>query len=204
MLHIQQRDETALEHLYERYSPVIRSVIMKTIHNEAEANDLLQEIFMEIWNRAAVYDPAKGRPLGWVVTLGRRRAIDRLRKAQAYARAGERMKLETETHPDSWMTDPNEDYMNGDTRALLQKVMLSLPVAQREAIDLAFYKGMSQRGNRGAYGDSARDDQDPAGAGVEEDHGGDCGIRARVVGGLREALDALAGWGGTAWSFLDG
>src|SRR5579864_8586141 len=80
MAGIHEQDETALEHLYDRYSPIIKSIVMKTIHNEAEADDLLQEIFMEVWNRAASYDRAKGRPLGWLVTLSRRRAIDRLRK----------------------------------------------------------------------------------------------------------------------------
>ena len=83
--------------LYDRYSGILKSLIMGVIHNDAEADDLLQEIFMEIWNQAAHYSAQKGKPLGWIVTLTRRRSIDRLRKKQAYARAEERLQNETET-----------------------------------------------------------------------------------------------------------
>ena len=80
MARIQERDSTALEELYDRYSGILKSLIMGVIHNDAEADDLLQEIFMEIWNQAAHYSAQKGMPLGWILTLTRRRSIDRLRK----------------------------------------------------------------------------------------------------------------------------
>jgi RNA polymerase sigma-70 factor (ECF subfamily) len=118
---------------------------MKTVHNEAEADDLLQEIFMEVWNRAASFDPHKGRPLGWLITLSRRRAIDRLRKREAYQRAAERLKIQTEQQPDAWTVNPQDEYVNGDVREMIQRVLNTLPPAQQRAIELAFYKGMSQR-----------------------------------------------------------
>ena len=58
---------------------------------------------MEIWNQAKNFSPQKGKPLGWMVTLARRRAIDGLRKKQAYARAEERLQNETEQQPDAWV-----------------------------------------------------------------------------------------------------
>src|SRR6266545_3454490 len=82
---IQAGDADALSQLYDRYNGILR-----VIHNEAEADDLLQEIFMEIWNQAKNFSEQKGKPLGWMLTLARRRAIDGLRKKQAYARAEER------------------------------------------------------------------------------------------------------------------
>ena len=119
---------------------------MGVIHNDAEADDLLQEIFMEIWNQAAHYSAQKGKPLGWIVTLTRRRSIDRLRKKQAYARAEERLQNETEQQPDAWVHNSTEDDIElSDNRRLLLGIMKNLPTAQREAIDLAFYHGMSQR-----------------------------------------------------------
>ncbi len=118
---------------------------MKVVHNEAEAEDLLQEIFMEIWNRAAGFDPAKGKPLGWIVTLARRRAIDRLRKCQSQCRAVDRLREETEQHPHSWTTDPEEDFVMADIRETFEKLIKTLPPAQQQAIELAFYHGMSQR-----------------------------------------------------------
>src|SRR5437867_379188 len=79
----------ALAELYDRYSGILKAVIMRVIHDEAEAEDLLQEIFLQIWQQAGHYSAEKGKPLGWIVTLTRRRAIDRLRKRQAYTRATE-------------------------------------------------------------------------------------------------------------------
>jgi len=146
MAHIQERDPEALSALYDRYSGILKSLIMGVIHNDAEADDLLQEIYMEIWKQAAHYSVQKGKPLGWIVTLTRRRSIDRLRKKQAYARAEERLQNETEQQPEAWVHNTTEDDINmSDTRRLILGVLKNLPPAQREAIDLAFYHGMSQR-----------------------------------------------------------
>jgi len=134
---IQASDPDALSQLYDRYNGILKALILRVIHNEAEADDLLQEIFMEIWNQAKNFSAQKGKPLGWMVTLARRRAIDGLRKKQAYARAEERLQNETEQQPDAWV--------HNATRALIQKVIRVLPPAQQQAIDLAFFKGMSQR-----------------------------------------------------------
>jgi RNA polymerase sigma-70 factor, ECF subfamily len=142
---LQERDPEALGHLYDRHCGIVKSLCMKVVHNEAEAEDLLQEIFVEIWNRAAGYDPAKGKPLGWIVTLARRRAIDRLRKCQSHCRAEDRLRDEVEQQPQAWTTDPEDDFVMADIREVLRKLLKTLPEAQQQAIDLAFYKGMSQR-----------------------------------------------------------
>ena len=101
---------------------------------------------MEIWNQAKNFSAQKGKPLGWMVTLARRRAIDGLRKKQAYARAGERLQIETEQQPDAWVHNATEEEITfSDTRLLVRRVINTLPVAQQEAINLAFFSGMSQR-----------------------------------------------------------
>ena len=99
---IQAEDPDALSQLYDRYNGILKALILRVIHNEAEADDLLQEIFMEIWNQAKNFSSQKGKPLGWMVTLARRRAIDGLRKKQAYPRAEERLQ-----------TKPNSSLMPG-------------------------------------------------------------------------------------------
>ena len=142
---LQDRDPAALGFLYDRHSGIVKSLGMKVVHNEAEAEDLLQEIFVEIWNRAAGYDPAKGKPLGWIVTLARRRSIDRLRKCQSHCRAEDRLREEVESQPDAWTTDPEEDFVMADIRETLLNLIKTLPEAQQQAINLAFYQGMSQR-----------------------------------------------------------
>jgi RNA polymerase sigma-70 factor (ECF subfamily) len=106
---IQEEKPEALEQLYDRYNGILKALILRVIHNEAEADDLLQEIFMEIWNQAKNFSAQKGKPLGWMVTLARRRAIDGLRKKQAYARAEERLQTETEQQPDAWVHNATEE-----------------------------------------------------------------------------------------------
>ncbi|MEY2537651.1 MAG: polymerase sigma-70 factor, subfamily [Verrucomicrobiota bacterium] len=143
---IQREDSEALALLYDRYNGILKALILRVIHNESEADDLLQEIFMEIWNQAKNFSAQKGKPLGWMVTLARRRAIDGLRKKQAYARAEERLQSETEQQPDAWVHNTTEQEITfGDTRVLVRKVINSLPPPQQQAIELAFFRGMSQR-----------------------------------------------------------
>ena len=143
---IQAEDSDALAQLYDRYNGILKALILRVVHNEAEADDLLQEIFMEIWNQAKNFSAQKGKPLGWMVTLARRRAIDGLRKKQAYARAEERLQNEIEQQPDAWVHNATEEaIVLGDTRVLMRKVISGLPPAQQQAIDLAFFQGMSQR-----------------------------------------------------------
>jgi RNA polymerase sigma-70 factor (ECF subfamily) len=143
---IQAEDPDALAQLYDRYNGILKALILRVVHNEAEADDLLQEIFMEIWNQAKNFSAQKGKPLGWMVTLARRRAIDGLRKKQAYVRAEERLQNETEQQPDAWVHNATEEaIVLGDTRVLMRKVINGLPPAQQQAIDLAFFQGMSQR-----------------------------------------------------------
>ncbi len=146
MTAIQEQKPEALEQLYDRYNGILKALILRVIHNEAGAEDLLQEIFMEIWNQAKNFSAQKGKPLGWMVTLARRRAIDGLRKKQAYARAEERLQNETEQQPEAWVHNSTEEEITfHDTRVLVRQVINSLPVAQQQAINLSFFRGMSQR-----------------------------------------------------------
>ncbi len=146
MLGIQSGDADALSQLYDRYSGIVKALVLRIIHNDTEADDLLQEVFMEIWNQAKNFSAEKGKPLGWMVTLTRRRAIDALRKRQAYARAEERLQAEPEQQPLAWVQNTTEKEIEaGDTRVLMAKVINSLPEAQQQVIELAFFQGMSQR-----------------------------------------------------------
>lgn len=146
MIGIQAQDADALSQLYDRYNGIVKALILRIIHNDTDADDLLQEVFMEIWNQAKNFSAQKGKPLGWMVTLTRRRAIDALRKKQAYARAEERLQAEPEQQPLAWIQNATaEDIASGDTRSLMAKVIGSLPEAQQQVIELAFFQGMSQR-----------------------------------------------------------
>src|SRR5881628_2768905 len=90
MKDISRRRHDALTELYGRHSKRLRATIDGVVHEEAEADDVLQEIFLQVWDEAGRYSPKAGKPLGWMVTIARRRAIDRLRRRQAYSRVRER------------------------------------------------------------------------------------------------------------------
>ena len=131
--------------LHRRHTRLVRTILSRVVNNDADVDDLLQEVFVVIWNCADRYEEAKGKALGWIVTMARRRAIDRVRRKQAYARAEERMRESTlgaaeELHPSSAC-----EAMHGDTAEIFQRILTTLPTAQREAVELAYYAGLSQR-----------------------------------------------------------
>ena len=143
---IARREPHALSQLYDRYCGILKALVIRVVHDDAEAEDLLQEIFMQIWRQAKNYSPKKGQALGWIVTLTRRRAIDRLRKRQAYHRATERLEVHTEQQPEAWLHNRiDDDILRDDLREFLSSRIDDLPPFQKQAIELAFFKGMSQR-----------------------------------------------------------
>jgi len=146
MAAVQHGIPQALDELYRRHSATLRAVIVRVLHNEHSAEDLLQEVFLEVWRLANRYSQDKGKALGWMITLARRRAIDRLRREQAYFRVEERFQRETEQQPEAWThSGLDEDVESADMRSIIARIMETLPPAQKDAVVLAFYKGMSQR-----------------------------------------------------------
>ncbi len=143
MLQVKEGDEAALATLYRRHTPLLRTIVSRVINNDTDTDDLIQEIFCEVWRQAAHYSVEKGKALGWLVTLARRRAIDKLRKKQAYQRAEERLLEETKREPSQESYTGTEEAT--DRAEILQRIISTLPEAQSEALKLAFYRGMSQR-----------------------------------------------------------
>jgi RNA polymerase sigma-70 factor, ECF subfamily len=143
---ISQHHQPALNELYGRYGHTLKAVIDSVVHEEAEADDVLQEIFLQIWKEANHYSPKAGKPLGWVVTIARRRAIDRLRRRQAYCRARERYgeQIARKTQRPR-RRDAEKVFVLSDLRRFLNSRIKNLPAFQREAIELAFFKGLSHR-----------------------------------------------------------
>src|SRR5207247_3616913 len=145
MKEISGRRSDALTELYGRHSKRLRATIDGVVHEEAEADDVLQEIFLQVWEEAGRYSSEAGKPLGWMVTIARRRAIDRLRRRQAYSRARERYEKRVMQDSQTPRRDAAETFILNDLRHFLQKSLRALPEFQREAVELAFFKGLSHR-----------------------------------------------------------
>ncbi|HLB33050.1 MAG: hypothetical protein A3F67_09100 [Verrucomicrobia bacterium RIFCSPHIGHO2_12_FULL_41_10] len=137
----------ALERLHRKYHDLLKSIIMQALHDETEADDVLQEVLLQVWERASTYSAEKGKLVSWLCTLARRRAIDRVRQFSAYHRATDRYEIscnhdrkETEEFcPVDWEVDRD------DLRSLLQDHLSELPPSQKEVICMAYFEDRSQR-----------------------------------------------------------
>jgi RNA polymerase sigma-70 factor, ECF subfamily len=146
MQEITQRRQQALKELYTRYSRSLRALIGSVVHEESEADDVLQESFLQIWREAHHYSPKAGKPLGWVITIARRRAIDRVRRRDSYRRAKQRFEDEIKPQAQSTRTGKTDtEVTQSDLRSFLGKQLQTLPPVQREAVELAYFSGLSQR-----------------------------------------------------------
>ena len=143
---ITQRRQQALKELYSRYARSLRALIGSVVHEESEADDVLQESFLQIWREAHHYSPKAGKPLGWVITIARRRAIDRVRRRDSYRRAKQRFEDQVKPQAQTIRSPAlDSEVAQSDLRRFLGRQMETLPPVQREAVELAYFRGMSQR-----------------------------------------------------------
>lgn len=145
MIGIQNRVPKALECLFERYKLLLKSVILRIVHDHASADDVMQECMVEIWQHAGHYSATNGKPLGWIVTLCKRRAIDYLRRQQTYSNAKGRFENDVALHPFMSVQDGGADCEQADMCRVLDQQLMRLPPPQQQVLRLAFVEGMSQR-----------------------------------------------------------
>src|ERR1700751_6294915 len=107
---ISLRRHEALTELYGRHSRRLRATIDGVVHEESEADDVLQEIFLQVWEEAGRYSPKAGKPLGWMVTIAPRRAIHRLRRRQPFCRARDRYEKRVVQDSQTPRRDANETF----------------------------------------------------------------------------------------------
>ncbi len=144
MERIGQRQQQALGQLYSRHRRTLRGVIIKVVGDESEADDILQESFLQVWYEPDKYSPDLGRPLGWIITIARRRAIDRVRRRDCYRRAKGR--FEQYVRPEAASrTKTDSDLACADLRRFLERQLRILPDGQRKVLELAYLEGFSQR-----------------------------------------------------------
>lgn len=144
---VELKSEPALEQLYLRYRSVLRSVVMRVIRDESEADDVLQDVFVQVWTQGHHYSAEKGRVLGWLIILARRRALDRLRQRCAYQRASDRFEAEYK-HPPGGAEENrivDREVCSKDLRDLMCRLIGKLPPHQGQVIRLTFFEDMSQR-----------------------------------------------------------
>jgi RNA polymerase sigma-70 factor, ECF subfamily len=142
---IVNREGDALERIYKRYESLLRTVILSVIRDESNVDDVLTDVLVQIWERANKYNPNENGLRGLLVTLARRRAFDRLRREAAYRRAKENLKADPDNPLTCETSTPSISTHLHDLSEVIGRVIRELPEPQQEVIDLAFFKGMSQR-----------------------------------------------------------
>lgn len=135
-------DRAALAKLYDRWSATLVAVALRVLSSRAEAEEVVQDAFVEVWTRAAQFEAARGSARGWVVAIARNRAIDRLRTRGSVGRTLDRARNEAE--PLSAPATPADVAELHELRERMQTALLALPPEQRQTIELAYYEGLSQ------------------------------------------------------------
>jgi RNA polymerase sigma-70 factor (ECF subfamily) len=137
-------DSQAFALLYDYSSSVLFTLAHRILTNRDEAAELLQDVYIEVWRKADNFDVRRGSPMAWLITLTRSRAIDRLR---ASASRGRNVTDSIDESPVNELRsenpDPLEVHAMEEIRALVGNAFTDLPTAQQEAIELAFYEGLT-------------------------------------------------------------
>jgi len=137
---MQGEDETALEILYNRYAGLIFTLALRIVGDPELAREVLQDTFLRCWDGRETYDAGRGRVPWWLMGIARNRAIDLLRSRPHQARLREREQLAVviaeARQPDATDSLP--------MRHAVVSALQSLPIAQRQAIELAYYGGLTQ------------------------------------------------------------
>ena len=140
---IAARDRTAFAEFYDRHSALMFSVASRILNDSAEAEDVLQETFVQLWEKAGNFDPRLGKPASWMATLTRNRAIDRIRASQRRSKLIEQAGAELAIAAEG-RDSVNEQLFGPDKSRLIQGAISDLPAEQRRAIELAYFAGLTQ------------------------------------------------------------
>jgi RNA polymerase sigma-70 factor (ECF subfamily) len=141
---IAERDTGALAELYDRFAPALLGVIRRIVRDDAESEDVLQEVLLQVWTRVQTYDPVLGTPVSWLVRIARNRAIDRYR--------ARRVRAHLEDVPASSIGEPAAPPAPADPeraaaavldRRVLGRALAVLPADQRVLIEQAFFSGLT-------------------------------------------------------------
>jgi RNA polymerase sigma-70 factor, ECF subfamily len=141
---IAKGDRRAFGRLYDRSSQVLFTLSLRMLGDREEAEDLLQEVYTEVWRKSVRYDARRGSPMAWLITLTRSRGIDRLR-ARASRGHGMTDSIDDAPVAQTQGHDPTpfDQQADAEVRVMVMKALVELPAAQRQALELSYYEGLS-------------------------------------------------------------
>jgi len=137
-------DREKFAELHGRFAGVVYATIYKVLNDSQDSEDVSQEVFASIWRKAKLYSPEKGKPLTWVTTMARNRAIDKLRSKQRQIRLADDFKVEQDVSESRSRIDSMESAERNDRRRVVRSAVMELSREQREAIQMAYFRGLTQ------------------------------------------------------------
>jgi RNA polymerase sigma-70 factor (ECF subfamily) len=143
---ISQGDEKALAMLYDKYGRLIFSLTLRIVRNEEEARELQQDVFLQVWHKAALFDNERGTFVTWLVTLAHNKSINTLR-SRRYKKSAQEAKVDIADITHDAVVDhqtPLRDAMESDERRHVLNALEQIPELQRKALYLSYYEGYSQ------------------------------------------------------------
>ncbi|HKQ36058.1 MAG TPA: sigma-70 family RNA polymerase sigma factor [Nitrospiraceae bacterium] len=137
-------DQQAFSQLYDHSSTLLFTLAVRILGNREEAAELLQDVYWEVWRKVSRYDVGRGTPVAWLITLTKSRAIDRLRaRASRGYQATNSLEVETAAEVADPGPSPFETQADQELRIAVGAAVAGLPIAQQQAIELAYYEGLS-------------------------------------------------------------
>jgi len=134
-------DQAALGALYEATSRWIYGLVLRILSDQAAAEEVVLDVYTQVWRQAASYAPERGTPLGWLMTIARTRAIDRLRAGRQFEERRE--PLDAASSRPSQLANPEEASVTNERERLVRSALEALGPDQRKVIELAYYFGLS-------------------------------------------------------------
>lgn len=140
---VKHGDENAFSQLYDRHAPLLFSLACRMLGRKSEAEEVLQEAMLQFWRKAGDYDASKGSFRAWLVVLTRSRCLDRLRHRSVVQRSEVQMSEDVPEPADDALMAP-EEMEQSEARAAVHAALGALPEVQRQALEAAFFEGMTQ------------------------------------------------------------
>jgi RNA polymerase sigma-70 factor, ECF subfamily len=141
VLDVARGDRTAFGTFYDRFAPLVFSLAMRLVQERSAAEDLLQEVFLQIWREAGNYSPERGTPEAWIITITRSRAIDKLRSIRRREKSFVPMEAPTGKEYEGKV---ESGAAASDTKMMVNSALTRLPESQRNILELAYFDGLTQ------------------------------------------------------------
>ncbi len=141
---IKAKDPAALHQLYRKHGGLIFSAIQNVLNDHHDSEDVMQEVMAQIWQKAHLYEPRKGKPLTWLTTMARNRAIDQVRSKQRRSRLNDGFEAEHKVVQPEFDDSGREMLQDKERNEILREAVEKLSPDQREAIHLTYFSGLTQ------------------------------------------------------------